>query len=61
MPDELNEWGDPPLTRQEKKELTSALNEITDTPSNKAALFALFMLFIYPLIWVLIAHFAFHF
>ena len=50
-----------PLTKQEKKELDNALKDITDTPKDWQAAFALFMLIGWPLIWILIAHFAFHF
>jgi len=53
-----NEWV--PLTREEKKELNNALKDVTDAPFNTSALFALFIIFIYPLIWVAVAHFLFH-
>ncbi len=39
-------------------------NDIEQTPdpnTTRNALFALFMLFVYPVIWVLIAHFILHF
>jgi hypothetical protein len=50
-----------PLSRQEKKELDNALKDITDTSKDWQAAFALFMFFGWPLIWIFIAHFVFHF
>jgi len=41
--------------------MNDALEDITDTPKDWQAAFALFMLIGWPLIWILIAHFAFHF
>lgn len=53
------------LTREEEKELNDALKYVIDTPKNTSmiwgVIFALFMLFAWPLIWVFVAHFIFHF
>ena len=55
------DWHDPPLTWKEKRELNNALKDVTNAPSEGSALFALFMLIGWPLIWVAIVHFMFHF
>ena len=49
------------LSRKEKKEMNDALKDITYTSKDWQAAFALFMFIGWPLIWILIAHFAFHF
>jgi hypothetical protein len=41
--------------------MNDALEDITDTPKDWQAAFALFMFIGWPLVWILIAHFVFHF
>lgn len=58
-----------PLTDAEKERFEAFLDQSefekrlgkTDTKMRRDALFALFMIFVYPLIWISIAHFIFHF
>jgi hypothetical protein len=56
-----------PLTDSEKEGFEMLLGErkkgLPEQPENQTrnTLFALFMIFVYPILWILIAHFVFHF
>ena len=50
-----------PLTRKEKKELNDVLNQACGKPSYRTQIINLIVLVSWTFIWILVAHYVFHF